>query len=131
MVIQEYFVGIISWVMSLVIILLFDEILLVKHEKGIGFRWDRGGKIVPNRKMDKVVWIRFLELIVLGILVFPIRWIIAGVFLINSLVYYLPILMLFFPAAYLIIIKTLPNHPYNIRFRHWIWSILSWLAAFG
>jgi hypothetical protein len=131
MVIQEYFIGIIAWVMSLVIVLLFDEILLIKHDKGIGFRWAREGNLVPNQKMDKVVWFRFLELILLGVLMFPIRWIIGGVFRINHWIYYLPILMLFLPAAYLIIIKTLPNHPYEIKVRHWVWSGIIWFLAFA
>jgi hypothetical protein len=131
MVIQAYFISTISWIMSLVIILLFDEILLIKHEKGIGFRWARRGNLVPNQKMDKVVWFRFVELIVLGILIFPIRFLFQGIFKISGWVYWLPLLMLFLPAAYLIIIKTLPNHPYNIKVRHWVWSGIVWLLAIG
>lgn len=130
MVIKEYFIGIVSWVMSLVIILLFDGIFLIKHDKGVGFRWKQG-ELVPNRKMDEVVWFRFLELVVLGMLIFPIRWTIVVLFKFNHIIYWIPLLMLFFPAAYLIIIKTLPNHPYDIRVRHWVWSILMWILALG
>ena len=128
--IQTYFISMIAWIMSLVIVLSFDEILLIKHKKGIGFRWERHGEPVPNTKMDKVVWFRFLELIIIGILVFPLRWIIAGIFSVNHWVYYPPFLMIFSPAAYLIIIKTLPSHPYEIKLRHWIWSGVLWLLAF-
>ena len=122
---QTSIIIITSWIMSAIFSLLLADILIVKRRKGAGFRWSKRGNLTPNQKKNKIVFFRFIEVVLAGLLGIPLYFLFYHLIKITWH-FYFPIVLIILPSIYIIIIKTMPHQPYKIKWYHWLISALIW-----